>query len=289
MTSGPHAATATNRLVPDPGASRWQFEVSAYGTLSLGGALGAYASLVDLSDKDALRESERLSACWGYRSPSKLPANYRRGAIPHVVGYAKQRDRHRSRSDRGGRTLMRRFLSIAFVVSAGACNERKATDAAPVDVGAEAVKLGAFLPSRLGAFAAAGPASTTGELTGPSIEAERSYVNADGRKVTVRLATGDLSRDLASLDSDETHAFGSDTLTYWRTTAIAGHRARIAEERPAPKHSECLVRVGPNHIADVRIAPTSTPGDCTTVASLLDFGAIVASGGVPGPLPSRKR
>ncbi|MEO8799645.1 MAG: hypothetical protein ABI551_17255, partial [Polyangiaceae bacterium] len=165
---------------------------------------------------------------------------------------------------------------------------RAAFDAGPVDPAAEAAKLVPFLPARLGAFAATGPAMPVGIL-GPVIEARRAYTDASGRDADVRLATGDVSADLGTLDSDDEHAFGSDTPTYWRTTAIGGHRTRIGEERPTPRSSTCVVRVGPSHIADVWVSPVTTVGECAKVAALLDFAGIAASGGVPGPpAPSRR-
>ncbi len=181
---------------------------------------------------------------------------------------------------------------MGFVLAVSGCHRspptRAAFDAGPVDPAAEAAKLVPFLPSRLGAFAATGPAMPVGML-GSVIEARRAYTDASGRKVDVRLATGDVSADLGTLDSDDEHAFGSDTPTYWRTTTIGGHRTRIGEERPTPRTSTCLVRVGPNHVADVRVAPVSTVGECAKVASLLDFAGIAATGGVPGPTaPSRR-
>ncbi|WP_146646798.1 hypothetical protein [Labilithrix luteola] len=179
-------------------------------------------------------------------------------------------------------------LAVALVFATCACHSRKGDDAAPVDAKAEAIQLTAFLPSRIGAFTADGEAWTNSAPDGPTIEAHRFYSSADGRKATIELVTGDISKELATLDSEETHAFGSDTPTYWRTTTIAGHRARVVEEKPTPKKSQCLVRVGPNHVANVTIAPTPKPGGCVTIASLLDFGGIVASGGVPAS-PKRPR
>ena len=159
-------------------------------------------------------------------------------------------------------------------------------DASGVDAAAEAVKLGALLPAALGPFTATDAPLTT---TGPDllIDASRSYVDATGKRLDVRLATGDVRSTLATIESDEEHAFGSDSPTYWRTTMIAGHRARIAEERPVVRSSECLVRVEPNHVADVRVGPAA-PGECAVIAALLDFKAIIASGGVPSP-PERRR
>lgn len=158
-------------------------------------------------------------------------------------------------------------------------------DASDVDASAEAEKLGALLPPALGPFTATEPPTTTG--AGLLIEGRRSYADASGKKVDVRLVTGDLRAELAALASDEEHAFGSDSPTYWRTTSVAGHRARIAEERPVVRSSECYVRVEPNHVVEVTVSP-ATAGECAVVAAWLDFRAITASGGVPGPATPRR-
>jgi hypothetical protein len=160
-------------------------------------------------------------------------------------------------------------------------------DAGVVDPTVEAAKLVPFLPATLGAFTATGAPTTMGSLPGPIISARRSYKSTDGRSAELRLSTGDVHGDVATLESDDEHAFGSDSPTYWRTTSVAGHRTRVAEERPKTIKSECVVRVGKNHVADVTITP-ALPGDCETVASLLDFAGITATGGVPSPPVGRR-
>jgi hypothetical protein len=159
-------------------------------------------------------------------------------------------------------------------------------DAGDVDAEAEGAKLGALLPPTLGSFKATEPA-TPGSGPGSLIEASRSYADATGKEVNVRIATGDVRSDLAQIELDDGHAFGSDSPTYWRTTSIAGHRARIAEERPVVRSSKCLVRIEPNHVATVRVTPASA-GECAVVAASLDLKAIIASGGVPCPPRERR-
>lgn len=180
-------------------------------------------------------------------------------------------------------------VAMGIVLALSGCHRGPAgvVDAGAVDPAVEAAKLVPFLPSRLGAFSATGPASVSG--SGLRIGAQRAYRDGSGREVRVSLATGDLRSELGTLDTDDEHAFMSDTPTYWRTTSIAGHRARIGEERPTPRSSTCLVRVGPNHVADVRIAPVATAGECAPVAALLDLAGIVASGGVAGPAAPARR
>ena len=159
-------------------------------------------------------------------------------------------------------------------------------DASGVDASAEASKLGALLPPSIGPFTATDPPMmVTG--SGLLIQANRSYADASGKKADVSLATGDVRSETETIESNQEHAFGSDSPTYWRTTSIAGHRARIAEERPVVRSSECLVRVEPNHIATVRVHPAA-PGECASVAALLDYTAIIASGGVPSPPADRR-
>jgi hypothetical protein len=159
-------------------------------------------------------------------------------------------------------------------------------DASDVDASAEAAKLGTFLPPTLGPFTATGsPMTVTG--SGLLIEAHRSYADAAGKKIEVELSTGDLRPNIDTIESNDEHAFGSDSPTYWRTTTVAGHRTRIAEERPVARSSECLVRIEPNHIAKVRVTP-ATAGECAVVAAWLDFKAITASGGVPSPFSERR-
>jgi hypothetical protein len=189
--------------------------------------------------------------------------------------------------------MTRRLLPgapVLFVLALFGCgrSSRRAPPAVAVVPAREAAKLEAFLPAHLGVFASTEPAWSSGTMPGPRIEASRRYRSADGRTATVRLSTGDVRGALATLDSDAEHAFGSDTPTYWRTTSIAGHRARVAEERPTPQRSECLVRVGPNHVAKVTVAPVAAPGDCIAVAAARDFGRIAASGGVPSPTAGRR-
>jgi hypothetical protein len=158
-------------------------------------------------------------------------------------------------------------------------------DAGDVDAAAESAKLGALLPPAIGAFTAAEP-PMFGSGPGLRIEASRSYTDTSGKKVDVRLATGDVRSELSTIESDDEHAFGSDSPTYWRTTTIAGHRARIAEERPVVRSSRCVVRVEPNHVATVHVYP-AVAGECATVAASLDFKAITASRGVAGPPATR--
>ena len=180
-------------------------------------------------------------------------------------------------------------LTVLFVslLAMTGCRRRHAPPPS-VDSGtAEAAKLLPFLPPKLGAFDARQIAMTDVMFTG-RFSAERSYTSPDGREATVRISTGDLRGELATLESDDEHAFGSDTPTYWRTTSIAGHRTRIGEERPKPIKSVCYVRVGPNHVAEVDIRPAAGPGDCESVAALLDFTGIAATGGIPSP-PSERR
>ena len=160
-------------------------------------------------------------------------------------------------------------------------------DASDVDASAEAAKLGAILPATLGSFKASGPPMMVSG-SGLLIEAHRSYEDASGKKVDVQLSTGDVRAVLDTIESNDEHAFGSDSPTYWRTTSIAGHRTRIAEERPVVHSSECLVRVEPNHVAEVRVYP-AVAGECAGLAALLDFKAIVASGGVPSPVATGRR
>jgi len=180
------------------------------------------------------------------------------------------------------------LLGLAALACRGGGGSRTTTfDASDVDASAEAAKLGAFLPPSLGPFTAtASPMMVTG--SGLIIEAHRSYADASGKKVDVEIATGDVRTDLQTIESNDEHAFGSDSPTYWRTTTIAGHRARIAEERPVVHSSDCHVRVEPNHVVRVRVYP-AIAGECASIATLLDFKAIVASGGVPGPPPTVRR
>ncbi|HEY2365779.1 MAG TPA: hypothetical protein VGH87_05300 [Polyangiaceae bacterium] len=182
-------------------------------------------------------------------------------------------------------TLAAGMLGLAALACRG--GPRTTTfDASDVDASAEAAKLGAILPAALGPFTATDPPMmVTG--SGLLIEAHRSYADTAGKKVEVELSTGDVRSQLGTIESNDEHAFGSDSPTYWRTTSIAGHRARIAEERPVVHTSECLVRVEPNHVATVRVHPAA-PGECAAVAALLDFKAIVASGGVPSPPTDRR-
>lgn len=174
-------------------------------------------------------------------------------------------------------------------LAALACRGPRTTsfDASDVDASAEAAKLGALLPAAIGPFTATEP-PLFGTGPGLRIDASRSYTNASGKTAHVRLATGDVTSELGTLESDDEHAFGSDSPTYWRTTSIGGYRARIAEERPVVRTSECLVRVEPNHVAKVRVYP-AIAGECATVAALLDFKAIIASGGVPTPAATGRR
>ncbi|HEX7666298.1 MAG TPA: hypothetical protein VF407_17350 [Polyangiaceae bacterium] len=151
----------------------------------------------------------------------------------------------------------------------------------------EAAKLVPFAPSTLGSFTATGPASPLGSPP-DFVNVFRSYKDAGGRELTLRLSTGDIGADLGTIDTETEHAFGSDTPTYWRTTSIAGHRARIGEERPTLRSSTCLVRVGPNHVAEVKVAPASTPGECAAPAALLDFAGITATGGLASPMHVRR-
>ena len=180
------------------------------------------------------------------------------------------------------------LATAVLALSALACRagSRSVPDAGAIVPSAEAAKLVPFLPARLGSFTATRPATSTGSFPGPHISATREYASPDGRNAHVRISTGDVRSDLATLDSDQGHAFGSDTPTYWRTTSIAGHRTRVAEERPVVRSSECLVRASDNHVAAVRVTPAG-PGDCETVAIYLDFTGIAATGGVPGPSRSR--
>jgi hypothetical protein len=182
-------------------------------------------------------------------------------------------------------TLSAGVLGLAALACRG--GPRTTTfDASDVDASVEAAKLGALLPTSLGPFTASDPPMmVTG--TGLLIEAHRSYADASGKKLDVELATGDVRSTLETIESNDEHAFGSDSPTYWRTATVAGHRARIAEERPVVHSSECLVRVEPNHVATVRVHP-AVAGECAAIAALLDFKAIVASGGVPSPATGRR-
>ena len=187
--------------------------------------------------------------------------------------------------DRAHVTLAAGVLALAALACRGGA--RATTwDASDVDASAEAAKLATLLPPALGPFRATGPAmSTTG--SGLLIEASRTYSDATGKKVEAQLSTGDVRAELDTIESNDEHAFGSDSPTYWRTTNVAGHRTRIAEERPFAATSRCLVRIEPNHVADVTVTPAS-PGECASVAALLDFAAITASGGVPSPPDARR-
>ncbi|HEY1959352.1 MAG TPA: hypothetical protein VGH28_27265 [Polyangiaceae bacterium] len=177
-------------------------------------------------------------------------------------------------------------MALALVTLACRSGSRIATwDASDVDASGEAAKLATLLPPTLGPFAATdSPMTTTG--AGALIEARRTYAGPAGKRIDVRLATGDVRSYLGTIESDDEHTFGSDSPTYWRTTTVAGHRTRIAEEQPVVRTSECLVRIEPNHVADVTVSPASS-GECAAVAAMLDFAAIEASGGVPGP-PARR-
>jgi hypothetical protein len=176
-----------------------------------------------------------------------------------------------------------------LVIVALACHSPRTTtvDAGDVDASAEAAKLSLLLPATLGPFTATGSPMTTTGSGNSLIEAQRSYDDASGKKLMVKLETGDLRPDIDTIESNDENAFGSDSPTYWRTTSVAGHRTRIAEERPVVHTSECLVYVEPNHIATVRVYPASA-GECAAIAALLDFKAILANGGVPGPRTSRR-
>ena len=174
-------------------------------------------------------------------------------------------------------------LLLALALGCGTRRRGTALDAGPVDLAVEAAKLIPFLPSHVGPFASSVAASTSISPVEPRIEAERAYKTSDGRTLSVRLITGDLRSDLVALASDEEHAFGSDTPTFWRTTSIRGFRTRIAEERPTARKSESYVQVGPNHVVEVRVFPPSRTGESASLAALLNLEGLAKTGGVPGP------
>jgi len=180
------------------------------------------------------------------------------------------------------------LLGLVALACRGSAPRATPFDAGDVDASAEVAKLGAFLPPTLGRFSATDAPTLTGG--GLFIEARRSYADASGKEVQVELATGDVRPRLTILEGEEAHAFGSDSPTYWRTTTIAGHRARIAEEQPVVVSSKCYVHLEPNHVAQVDVHP-ATAGECAAIAALLDFKGIIASRGVPGPPlePGRRR
>jgi hypothetical protein len=189
------------------------------------------------------------------------------------------------RTARGAREnrLLLFALVLVLVLGCGAKRRSAPPEAGPSDLAAEAAKLTPFLPAHVGRFSSAAPASTNFRAVEPRVEAERKYKSGDGRTLSVLLISGDLRPELLALASDEEHAFGSDTPTYWHTTSIRGWRTRIAEERPAPRKSESYVQVGPNHVVIVSVFPAATKGESASLAALLDLEALAKTGGVPGP------
>ncbi len=100
-------------------------------------------------------------------------------------------------------------------------------------------KLTRFLPAQLGPFAAINAVIST-ETKG-RVELERHYRTPDGRSLSIRFVTGDIALELMALDTDAEHAFGSDTPTYWKTTAI-----------------RACVRASPRTAASAREAPRTS-------------------------------
>jgi hypothetical protein len=179
-------------------------------------------------------------------------------------------------------------LGLAALACRGAPRTTTTTlDASEVDAAAEAAKLAALLPPALGPFKATGPAM---QITGSGmvIGAQRSYGDGSGKTALVELETGDVRVKLDTIDGNEPHNFGSDSPSYWRSATVLGHRARISEEQPVIRTSECYVQVEPNHVATVRVHP-AIAGECATLATLLDFKAIAATGGVPCPSATGRR
>jgi len=179
------------------------------------------------------------------------------------------------------------LAAVAVLALAALACRPSSRKSGPVSPSAEAANLVPFLPATLGAYTATDAATIEVDDAGPRIAATRRYtVGAKVARVTI--ATGDVQRWEGTLDSDEAHAFGSDSPTYWRTSAIAGHRTRIGEERPVTHSSECLVRISRNHVADVDVR-LARAGECERLAALLDFAGIAATRGVPSPPSSRTR
>jgi hypothetical protein len=142
-------------------------------------------------------------------------------------------------------------------------------------------KLTRFLPAELGSFAAINAVVST--ETKSRVELERHYRTPDGRSLSVRIVTGDLALELTALDTNAEHAFGSDTPTYWKTTAIRGLRTRIAENRGKRAGSTAYVRVSTLHIAVVEVYPAVSDGESASLAARLDLERIAASPGLPAP------
>jgi hypothetical protein len=179
-------------------------------------------------------------------------------------------------------------LLVTCVLGCRTTARDTAPEAGPVDFAAEGAKLVSFLPADVGRFSSAEAATAT--VAEHRVAATREYTNREGRTLTVRIATGDVSSDRLVFASDEEHAFGSDTPTYWRTTNTRGFRTRIAEERPTPRQSESYVEVGRNHVVVVRVFPAATAGESATLAAQLDLPGLAKSGGVAGPTsgPTRR-
>src|SRR5947209_8578413 len=117
-------------------------------------------------------------------------------------------------SDRAHATIALALVGLAELACRG--GSRATYDAAAIVPSAEAAKLASYLPPAIGAFTATAPASTIADAVGPRISAERGYASG-ARTATIRVATGDVRSEAMALDSDDEHAFGSDSPTYWRT------------------------------------------------------------------------
>jgi hypothetical protein len=177
---------------------------------------------------------------------------------------------------------MTRGLLLCAVLAAG-CHQK--IPAPPPLTQAEAdraaAQLSHLLPDRIDAFTATAATTSWVQFPGPRISVERRYRDKD-RELTVEIVTGDAHRELEIILTDQEHAFGSDTPTYWRTVQVKGRRARIAENRDHLTSSETYVWIGSiaGHDVTGRIVvdKAARVGESALLAVALDFDTLAQAG-----------
>ncbi len=179
---------------------------------------------------------------------------------------------------RNVRSVARLALAAVAVVSAGCDDESPVDTIADTSVDAavwraDARKLAAALPARVGSFAPSEGADpfNTSYGTGPVFGASCAYADGE-RQLIVRVESGNI-RSRATAALDPRGEAGTDSRFETRAAKVHGHPA-LQRWSGGGRVGEVTFLVARRYLVQVRVVPAANESEASSIAESLDVGPL---------------